>query len=302
MRGIFFSILILLGTSVFSQTPDHLPIPGTRCSIIPPSGFVAAPNFSGFQQDDAQSTIMVTQLAAPYSKIIEGLSAENLAKKSMSLISKQTLEYNGTEAISMKVSQEANGQVFLKEMLVFGYESITIMVVGSYPEAYKSVESAVHEAIFTTIYNIQQDDDPLAAARFTIDVSGYGFKLDRSVSGLISYKMDDLKPTRQPTLVAAESVGRISYPDLKQYSINRLKQLPGHAQAQIKEVNPITVDSLTGYEIIAYNRRGSILEQTYQVMLYNDNKGYFIIAGQAKENHESNLLLFRKIAASFKRK
>ncbi len=302
MKVAVFAILIFLGISVFGQSTNHEHIPGTKCSIIPPAGFVAIPNFSGFQQEETQSTIMVTQLAGPYHKIVAGLLPENLARQSMTLVSKEILDYNGTEATSVKVSQKANGLIYLKEMLVFGYDSITVMAVGTYPESYKRVEGIVHQALFTTIYNSQQDDDPLAAARFTIDVMGSGFKLDRSVSGLISYKMDDLQPTKKPTLVAAESVGKVAFADLKQYSIGRLKQLPGHMQAQIKEVNPITIDDLDGYEIIAYNRRGSIMEQTYQVMLFNEDKGYFIMAGQARDNHESNLALFRKITATFKRK
>ena len=60
---------------------------------------------------------------------------------------------------------------------------------------------------------------------------------------------------------------------------------------------------LSGYEIIADGKTADNQPKLiYQVMLFNDKGDYYIILGHAKENMESNLETYRKIAKTFKRK
>jgi hypothetical protein len=71
----------------------------------------------------------------------------------------------------------------------------------------------------------------------------------------------------------------------------------------VKQINEITIDNLTGYEIVADGKtKDNVPELVYQVMLFDDKGGYYIIVGHTKENFEKYLEMFKKIALTFKRK
>jgi hypothetical protein len=303
MKKILLALFISFTTFAFGQTAAHKQVPGTKCSLVPPADFIPASSFNGFQHNESGSSIMITQMAAPYSKIVAGLVPENLAKQGMTLAKKEVVDFDGSRAVTIKVSQKANGMDYLKEMLVFGNESNTVMVIGTYPETSKNMEAAIHNSLFSTVYDEKKNDDPVAAANFTIDVTGSDFKIDKTMSGMVIYKMDNDVPSKKPTLLAGQSIGKVMVTDLKQYAINRVKKLPDLQQAEIKAANPITIDGLSGYEIVALNNnKNDVVEQTYVVMIFKPDNGYFIIVGNAQADLEMNLNLFKKIASTFKQK
>ncbi|WP_285055388.1 hypothetical protein [Pedobacter ginsengisoli] len=303
MKNFLLTLFISFTTVAFGQTAAHKQVPGTKCSLVPPAGFVPATSFNGFQHNESGSSIMITQMAGPYSKIVAGFVPENLAKQGMTMAKKEVVDFNGNKALSIKLSQKANGMDYLKEMLVIGNESTTVMVIGTYPETSKNMEATIHKALFSTVYDEKKNDDPVAAANFTIDVTGSDFKIDKTMSGMVIYKMDDEIPSKKPTLLAGQSIGKVISTDLKQYAINRVKKLPDLQQAEIKAANPITIDGLSGYEIVALNKnKDDVAEQTYVAMLFKPDNGYFIIVGKAQADLEMNLNLFKKIASTFKQK
>src|SRR5688572_27510677 len=94
---------------VFGQTEKHKPIGGTKYSIIPPEGFLPATNFSGFQNGGIGASIMVTEMPAPVHAIADGFTVSNLKSKGMTLIDKQTIDFNNEKATYIRLSQKANG-------------------------------------------------------------------------------------------------------------------------------------------------------------------------------------------------
>jgi hypothetical protein len=79
---------LIIGHFTFGQTDKHIKVPGTKCSLIPPSGFVAITNFSGFQSSETGASIMINELPAPYQQLVDGFTAEALKTHGMILISK----------------------------------------------------------------------------------------------------------------------------------------------------------------------------------------------------------------------
>ncbi len=294
---------LLVGHFALGQTDKHIKIAGTKCSIIPPAGFVAATNFSGFQNAETGSSIMINELPAPYQTIADGFTAESLKARGMTLINKQTIDFNNSKATFIKVTQPADGTTYLKQILIFGDAKGTVLVNGIYPEASRSIESKITDALLSTVYNTSQDDNPLEAAPFTINVEGTEYKVTRFISGSLLYTTDGKTPTEKPTLIVGSSLAKVQASNQKQYAQERLKKLPRGEFNVIKEINEITVDNLNGYEIVADGKTADDKsELVYQVMLFNDKGDYYIILGKAKENMESNLKTYKKIARTFKRK
>jgi hypothetical protein len=303
MKNIFLLAFLFLGQLTFGQTEKHIKVSGTKCSLIPPNGFMAATTFSGFQNAETGASIMINELPAPYQSLVDGFTAEALKSRGMTLIKKQTIDFNGSKATLIHLTQSANGTTYLKQMLVFGDTKGTVLVNGIYPETTKDIEPQIKEALLSTVYNNLQKENPLEAATFTIEIKDTDFKLIKYMSGSLLYSTDGKIPTEKPTLIVGNSIAKVSSQNQKKYSEERLKKLPLGELNVIKEINKITIDNLKGFEIIANGKtKNDKAKLVYQVMLFNENGDYYIIFGQANEDFDKYLDSFKKIAKTFKRK
>ncbi len=303
MKSRIIVLLLILVQVAFGQTEKLTKVAGTKCSLIPPSGFIAATTFSGFQNAETGASIMINELPASYQSLVDGFTAEALKSRGMTLIKKQTIDFNGSKATLINLTQSANGTIYIKQMLIFGDTKGTVLVNGIYPEASKEIETKIKDALLSTVYNISQNENPLEAATFTIDIKDTDFKLIKYMSGSLLYSTDGKIPTEKPTFIVGNSIAKVPSQNQKKYSEERLKKLPGGELNIIKEIKEITIDNLKGFEIVADGKtKDNKAELVYQVMLFNDKGDYYIIVGQAKEDFDNNIVTFRKIAKTFKRK
>jgi hypothetical protein len=303
MKQRFLLSFLLLAQMAFGQATKLTKVPGTKCSLIPPAGFVAATTFSGFQHIETGASIMINELPAPYESIVDGFTADALLTRSMTLISKETIDFNSAKATLIKVKQPANGTTYIKQMLIFGDTKSTILVNGTYPEASKNIEPKIKEAMLSSVYNPSQDDNAIDAASFTVDIKDTDLKLVKYISGSLLYSTDGKKPDEKATLIVANSLSKVPSQNQQKYAEERLKKHPRGEFFVIKENKEITIDNLKGYEIVADSKtKDGKPELVYQVMLFNDKGDYYIIVGQAKEEYQKNLDAFKKVAKTFKRK
>jgi len=303
MKIKFLITLLTVSELVFGQTENHKVIAGTKCSIIPPGEFVVSTSFSGFQNNKLGASIMVVEIPAPMQTIVESFTADALKSKGMTLIDKQTIDFNKSKATLVKVSQQANGITYFKQILLFGDSIKTVLVNGIYPEASKVIENEIKKSLLSTSYNENQKDNPLDAVKFKIDVSGTDFRLAKHMTGSLIFTTDGQIPTEKPSLIVGNSIAKVSTENQKQYCIDRLKKLPGGELNKLKEINPIQIDNLQGYEIVADGKNKDSKDQLiYQIILFSETGDYFIIVGMATEDLEKNLKSFRNIAKTFKRK
>ena len=300
MKNRLLLTFLFLGQIAFGQTEKLTKVLGTKCSIIPPSGFVAATTFSGFQNAETGASIMINEIPAPYQSLVDGFTAEALKSKGMTLIKKQTIDFNGSKATLINLTQPANGTTYLKQMLVFGDTKGTVLVNGIYPEASKDLEPQIKDALLSTVYNSSQNDNPLEAAAFTIDIRDTEFKLIKYMSGSLLYSTDGKIPTEKPTLIVGNSIAKVLSQNQKKYSEERLKKLPRGELNIIKEINDITIDNLKGFEIVANGKtKDDKAELVYQVMLFNEKGDYYIIVGQTKDDFNKYLEIFKRIGKTF---
>ena len=303
MKNKILLAFLFLGQIAFGQTDKLIKVAGTKCSLIPPSGFVAATTFSGFQNLETGASIMINELPAPYQSLVDGFTAEALKSRGMTLIKKETIDFNGSKATLIHLSQAANGTTYLKQMLIFGDTLATVLVNGIYPAASKASELKIKDALLSTVYNSSQNENPLEAATFTIDIKDTDFKLIKYMSGSLLYSTDGKIPTEKPTLIVGNSIAKISSQNQKKYAEERLKKLPRGELNVVKEIKEITIDNLKGFEIVADGKtKDNNNELVYLVMLFNETGDYYIIVGQSQEELEKYLDIYKKIAKTFKRK
>ncbi len=302
MKKIIYILILLVFCFGNTNAQKHVSILGTKFSLIPPNGFTSASNFSGFQNVENGSSIMIMELPSSYFEISKAFTAEALKSNGMLLKSKEKIDFKGKEATYLEVIQAANGITYLKHVLIFGDETKTVTVNGIYPESFKEIESEIKTSLFTITYNDAQNEDPFDAVKFSVDTNETDYKFLKYLSGSLLYSEDGNFPTDKGIFMVGVSVGKFPKSNHKQYSIERLKKLPNGELSKVKEINPITIDNLNGFEIIANGKNAASQDEiVYLVMLYNESE-YYILLGQASNDQKKNLKNFKQIAKTFKLK
>jgi hypothetical protein len=290
-----------------SLTPEHVNIKGTKISVIPPNGWTVASNFNGFQQTGSSSSLMVVEIPGPFEEVSKGLTEEGLKTQGVILDKKRTVTVNGYSGLYVVAKQFAYETMFGKYILVFGNDQTTFIINGMFPRDFeKELGSAVEKSMLSVVYEPNKEINPLKSVNFEIDVSNSKFKFAQMMSNTLLYTADGNVPTKsddKTTLMVGTSLGKIKMEDEKQYAINRMKQYPSIKNIESKQINSITIDDISGYEIIAngIDSKTGEPEMIYQIMLFSDN-AYYLIVGVANTEFEENIELFKKIGKTFKRK
>jgi hypothetical protein len=294
--------LLMLVQLTMAQT--HIKVAGTKCSMIPPTGFVNSTTFSGFQNSETGASIMINQLPTNHLELIKGFTASALKTRGMTLLKQESIDFQNSKASIFYVSQSANGSIYLKQMLVFGDSENTILVNGIYPESAKNLEPEIKKAILSTIFTETDSENPLDAAPFSVNTEGTDFKIIKYFSGNLLYGVEGKIPTEKPTLIVGNSISKVALDiDQEQYVLDRLKILPNGSENKVKAKTEISIGGLEGYEVIAEGQsKDNVPELTYLTMLFNETGDYYIILGQTKEDFEKYSSIFKKIARSFKEK
>ncbi len=130
-----FTISICYGQTITNNvlTSGHINIMGTKISIIPPDGFIKAANFSGFQQTQTGSTIMVLDLPGPFSEVSKEITKEGFLSQGIEVTEIENMTLNNLPAILITGQQNAYGNIYIKYVLCFGSEKETIMINGASP-------------------------------------------------------------------------------------------------------------------------------------------------------------------------
>ena len=88
-------------------------IPGTSVSLSPPEGFMPADRFPGFMKESTGSSIMVSEIPAPYAEVTAGFSdKKQMQTRGMTLLSHSSVKVNGQRAMLIHVEQPAYGTLF----------------------------------------------------------------------------------------------------------------------------------------------------------------------------------------------
>lgn len=304
---LLFSSTLLCAQQVIKNIPSeaHQNIRGTKISIVPPEGFTSGLNFFGLQQAESGSSIMVVDIPGPYSAVSKGITKENMLSKGVEVSSIENMTLNGLPAVFVTGRQYANGNSYIKYILVLGSELETIMINGVCPETFSEIGNKIKESMLSVIYNAGQKTDVLAHLDYSIDVTGAKLKFAKSLSNSIIFSVDGQVPAAsadKTSLIVAKSFSPVTATDKKLYAINRVKQTPMEVSS-VDSVREITIDGISGYEIEAkgkYKNTGAT-ESIYQVILFSDNL-YYIFWGTTNDATGKRITEIKKAVGTFKRK
>lgn len=308
---LFFLVVVHVNQSISQRkisngiSETHVMVQGTTIHMVPPQDFTMAVNFSGFQQDESGSSIMVLDLPAPFSEISSAFSAEALLSKGMDLLANEELVLNGLPAFLLAVEQEAYGQTYKKYILAFGNDRETVMINGTFPKGKELMGDAIKNALLTTVYDADKKIDPFDNVEFEISTEGTALIFAKSMSNSLIFSKDERLPSQsedQANFIVGKAFSEVIVTDKEQFAITRLGQLP-IAIDSIISTAAVEIDGLSGIEIIADGEdpKKGHKEKIYQTILFEDTL-YFIMVGSCEGNFEENIAMFQNITKTFKRK
>lgn len=303
MKKILLILFVSFNFYAQAQVDSLFEVPGTHCSMLPPKGFDKAETFSGFQQPNTGSSIMITELPTNYMVIVNSFTADALAKAGLVLMKSDTISFNGMTAYTYFIKQKANEVTFNKQVFIFGNEQQTVMVNGMYPEKETALGEIILSSMKSVQYNATAAENGREAVKFALDPTGTSMIYSGYVSGALMYSQDGKMPTQSPdeaVFTVASSFSSASIEDTKAYTQTRLKSLPYGEETVIKSITPVTIYGINGYEIVADGKdKENESQLIYLVMLYPDNANYYIMLGMTNKNFDTYLADFRKMAQSF---
>lgn len=284
----------------------HEYVEGTKISICPPKGYIVANNWQGYQHYTSGASIIVLEMPAPWGEIRQIFTAkEGLISQGIVVKKVHPIQVYGKEGFLVIGEQFANGMMHAKYILAFDTGSGTVMVNGAHPNELKEFADGMVTSLLSIVYNANEQIDAFAGVTYRIDVAGTKLKF-AMMTGSVHLFTVDSKATPEvadkTALMVGNTLGYVVREDHKQTAVDHLHRMP-FANIEIQTVEPITIDDISGYAITAYatNTKSGNKEMIYHVTLFSDTMYYFII-GISPNGHEENMMLFKKIAATFERK
>lgn len=300
-----FCSISLFGQSIITTTitPEHQEIFGSKISMIAPKDFEVATAFMGYQQLEANSSIMIKDLLAPFAGVSKGLTKESLMNQGVRVESLEQITFNELPGIFITAEQTTNAVDYRKYFLVTGTEKETIIMTGMTPKGNAELENSIKKALLSSVYDPEKVLTPLDAVDFEISTTGTDFVFAKSMSNMLIYNRDGKMPSEtvdKASMIIAKAFSKIEILDKKEFATNRIKTLPVQI-TKIHSITPITLSGLSGYEITAegVDRKKGTPEQAYQVMLFVNNS-YYILFGSSEGDFENNLKVFKKLVRTFK--
>ncbi len=257
--------------------------------------------------EEAASSILVTEIPGPFSKVSEGFTVAGFAAKGMNFISKEEIEEEPNAGLLLKLSQQAYGRQFLKWIFVFGSEADTFMVTATFPqELEQQLSIEMKKSVLSSRLSSESQIDPYAGLLFRVKDSS-SFKVAKRISNMVLMTKDgnfSPKPNSDPLFIVGSSVSQGMVIDNKEvFSVKRIKSIGTMTNVEIINTNSIEIDGLKGFEIIAnsIHKKSQDPEFVYQVIIFGDTD-YYIMQGIAPRSEKERYVKeFKNIALSFKR-
>lgn len=288
---------IFMVPKVHAQT---VRIPGTRVTLESPPGFSLAQQFPGLQRAELGASIMITEIPAPYTKMKDGINAEGLASRGISVTAVETVSVAGREGVLMAGRQTAQGVVFEKWMLLFGDAQNSVMVMATFPlEVADQLSDQMRAAVVSSQW----------APNFEVGVfEGLVFRVEPTDKLHISSRVSNLLllakpghkgvvPPQDPFMVVGTSLSEVAIDDVESFARARLKQTAQVSDIELQSGRSVSVNGMRGYEVVASAKDARSGEPllVYQAVLLEQDR-YFILQGfVGSERGEEYLAEFRAV-------
>ncbi|MEN3929801.1 hypothetical protein WJT86_01840 [Microvirga sp. W0021] len=210
IRWLIVSVLLVLSSVASAEAVYPA---GSRIGLQPPGEMQLSNRFSGFENEELQTSITFVELpATAYSQAMSDLTKAGLKRQGLRENVRQNFKVNGEDALLVGGQQTVSGQKIRKWIVVLGDSTMTGFVIAQAPVDKKGFSDADMIAALKTValrapLSLQQQAESLP---FTIgDLAG--FRIVRVISGnsiiLTEGPKDNNLDGEQPVIVIGVSMG-----------------------------------------------------------------------------------------------
>jgi len=308
LRALALISIVWLATACASTSAPtfQTPIAGTRVSLALPESFWLAQGFQGVVGEPADSTIVVTEMSEPVSRVNEQMIEGSLAERGMELIDVETVEVDGTDCQLVHVQQDSPAGIALRRwILVLGDAEGATVLVASTPVQH---EDSVGPELVRSLHSAQRDPNlvigPFDGLGFTVDETET-FEIAGRDANVVSLRARDAGELSAPE-VPQVIVGRAFTPgsaDVERISDERLAQTPDLTGIAVTSRQAVEIDGMPAFELVAdavddASQQAVTLFQTVAV----DGSRYYLVQGRVGASAAERFVPeFRILAAGFRR-
>ncbi len=286
------------------EAPQRIWIRGTKVSLVPPAQFGIAADFPGVLHEESGSSVMITELPAPISKLLKSFTDEKkLEKRGLTLLTSEERKMGEHEGVFLTVAQVVDGISVKKAFWIFGTKRESVMAMGTiFPEMGGDWFPVVIESLKTCEWDLDRVVDPFANLGFELtDTQGLQFVL--KVSNMLLFTEDgktDKKNEGKLMFMMGPALGSGPIEDKEAFVERRMRQFPGEV-LEIESMEPIEIDELPGFEVIASTVQKEIVRVRHVVILFEPDN-YWVSFGEARDEvGDEALEKFQAIVRSFRR-
>lgn len=308
-------VVLILGIAVSSDaqklnayesgTNEHVLIPGTNISMIPPDMYVLSEEYKGFHNpEDQTSMIMVMEIPGSYYETSSSFTKEKLVDQGMVLTLNKEVKVNGYDGNLLELVQVANDMTFAKSILIYGDSASTTMINGVYLKDSESLGEQINESITSTVVNKHLNIDPRGALDYNLNESAGNMQFHSVVGNAMLFSRDGIIPTQSPErviLATDKAFVKVTVEDKKAFCMARVKSYPYEFQIiESKGIEEIELDGMKGYGL--YALKGTDEEkEMYQAIVFNDTGGYYVFVGTYLTGDEHAMQDILKVIQTFTR-
>lgn len=286
----------------------YVHFPSIGIEMKRPPGFKPGPDFAGFSDQEGKSSLMAVRIPAKFDEATADFASERLEAQGVHVAARENVEVDGIPALLISMEQTLPGVKVKKKVLAFADGEDTVAITATWPE---EADAELAIPLNTAILGVKKSAtpaDPTADIPFTLTATGK-LKPTRSISGMLAFT-DDGNPHRsdspagKPLLRSGPAIEQNPPEDKQAYAEGRARHFPGLKVEQLTSVEPVTIDGLEGYEIVApaEDRRSKTPLILYEVILYHGNANYALLGTAAADQAEAWLPEFKSLARSFRLK
>lgn len=283
-------------------------VPGTKVSLEAPVGFESTTQYPGFVMPSTGASIMVTEMPAPYSELLKGMTSESMATRGITLLEKSEVDAAAGKAHLLYVRQSAGDVEFLKWMLLFGTESESVMVMASFPVDYeKDLSELLKKTILSATWDPNAKIDLTEGLTFSVKESA-DLKIATKVGNMLTLTRDGITPQpdpAEPLLVVGSSLSEDwTVPgDKADYARERFIKMGPLVNATLTSEKTVKFDGLSGYlmEAEGKDKKSGTPLYAMQGMLFTTDGYYLLQAFVDVAEKEKYSKVFLTVLKSFKR-
>ncbi|MDX2289371.1 MAG: hypothetical protein NW217_11195 [Hyphomicrobiaceae bacterium] len=304
------SITLAMALLILSAAPASAALqqaPNSRVVLDLPADYKPAPLFSGFQNEQQGTSIVVLEAPAQaYEEIARGFNAEALATRGITATASGQLA-RPDRHVYMRARQSSSTGDYAKFFVLFATSDQTVMVTVNVPDdalRMGTVKVADIEAVLSSARTVAT-----TAVRELYRLGYLGpFKEAGTLVGTSKvYTLDgnlqsDAGQVPRATFLVAPSLDKRPILEPERTATRLLSTLSGYEALQLGSPTRLTVDGLEGIRIEGTARLAGTGHPVHlmQVLLVGRGGGYFRLLGFAPPQSAGDLMPeLRKIAESF---